>query len=339
MDMPLISVLICTFNRSALLRRTLESFVVQQGLGLPFEVVVVDDGSADDTRELVESFRGRLPVRFAYQANSGLASARNHALFLARGYLALLQDDDDIADARLLSEHARMHHLHPEPWTAVLGYTDLAPEIRDDPLMHYVTDVAGHLFSYPHLEHGKRYDYRHFWGGRTSCKRSFLLEHGVFNPVFRFGCEDIELAYRLDRHGLGVVYNRTAVSTTVRAITYDQFCDRVYRQGRSNAVFSLLHPVPEIRLYTGVDEAERAWPTLGGEIDGILERGRKLDHVARRKMAAGLALAGDEVFLHRAYERAFRASRVRGTVKALAECRRSEAKVRDSAAKERDHDI
>ena len=74
------------------------------------------------------------------------------------------------------------------------------------------------LFSYPNLKHGDVLDYTYFWGGCSSCKRKFLIEYGVFNPVFRFGCEDIELAYRLSKSNLKVVYNARAVSTMVRDI-------------------------------------------------------------------------------------------------------------------------
>jgi glycosyltransferase involved in cell wall biosynthesis len=315
----MISVLVCTYNRAELLRLALDSFVAQEGPDLPFEVVVVDDGSTDHTREVVESFRGKMPLRYSRQSNSGVASARNHALLLARGSLVLFHDDDDIASPRLLSEHVSTHNLHAEPWTAVLGYTGLAPEIRNAPLMHYVTEVGCFLFSYPGLEHGQILDFRHFWGGRISCKRSFLLDHGAFNPIFAFGYEDIELGFRLGLHGLRVVYNQRAVSATIRPIAYDHFCYRNYLQGLSSAVFSRLHPLPEIRSYTGVEEARQAWPGLKGRVDEIVERGRNLDRTARSDRDAGLPLGRDDAVLHRAYEQAFVTSRVRGIVEALAD--------------------
>jgi len=84
--------------------------------------------------------------------------------------------------------------------------------------MHFVTDVGQYLFAYQDLVDGQRLDHTYFWGGRSSCKRS-LLRHGLFNPTFRFGSEDIELGHRLSRHGLQVVFARDAVSRETPAPT------------------------------------------------------------------------------------------------------------------------
>src|SRR5437870_3155560 len=108
------SVLICTYNRAELLRLTLESLCAQSLPRDRFEVVVVDDGSTDLTPGIVDRFTGRLRIRYACQRNSGLAAARNHALFLAQGPIVVLQDDDDIAAPRLLEEHLRTHRQYPE---------------------------------------------------------------------------------------------------------------------------------------------------------------------------------------------------------------------------------
>ena len=116
--------------------------------------------------------------------------------------------------------------------------------------MHFVTEVGCFLFSYPSLKHGDVLDYTYFWGGRSSCKRSLLLQFGIFNPVFRFGCEDIELGYRLSNQGLRVVYNKRDLTQTIRKIDFDGFCNRLERQGASNYVYSQLHPEPEIQQWT-----------------------------------------------------------------------------------------
>src|SRR5947208_3034588 len=83
-----------------------------------------------------------------------------------------------------------------------------------------VIDVGQQLFAYKNLRHGQKLDYTYFWGGRSSCKRSFLVAHGVFNQAFRSIIEDIELGYRLSKFNLSVVFHRLAVSHMVRPITY-----------------------------------------------------------------------------------------------------------------------
>ncbi|MBR7518148.1 hypothetical protein KC217_20985, partial [Mycobacterium tuberculosis] len=89
----------------------------------------------------------------------------------------------------------------PDLSVAVLGHTVLDVDVAKSPLMIHVTEVGGQLFSYKWIASGNVLGFREFWGGRSSCKRDFLLRHGVFNPVFRFGYEDIELGWRLHPHG------------------------------------------------------------------------------------------------------------------------------------------
>jgi len=235
---PLLSVIICTYNRANLLKSVLQGLTKQTLEKSKFEVIIIDDGSSDNTKEIVDLFHKNLPIRYFYQKHAGLASAKNHGIFTAQGKILLFLDDDDIPSPTLLEEHLKTHQKYPQEYYAVLNYTTWAPSLRVTPLMYYVTEVGCFLFSYPYIKHGEILDYTYFWGGRSSCKRSFLLEHGVFNPIFRFGCEDIELGYRLSKHGLKVVYNAHAVSYMIRPITFIEFCQRLVRQGYSQYIFS-----------------------------------------------------------------------------------------------------
>ena len=312
---PLLSVVICTRNRADLLGRMLESLCGQTLDRAAYEVVVVDDGSEDRTREVARGFEGRLPVRYSYQRNAGLASARNHGVFLSRGELLLFLDDDDVADAALLEAHVQAHRRHGKASVGILGRTSLEPSLASDPLMHFATEVGCFLFAYPGLKPGAVLDFRHFWGGRSSCKRSFLIDHGVFNPVFRFGCEDVELAYRLSRYRFQVIYEPRALLTMVRRFEFGDFCRRLWRQGQSNLVFSRLHPTPEVLAWTEVREAERGWSRFGPAYDLVLRSAERLDRMARMQRDAGLEVGPEQTgLLYRAYWAAFRASQYKGIV-------------------------
>jgi glycosyltransferase involved in cell wall biosynthesis len=312
-----IAAIIATHNRADLLRRTLESLTRQTLPRADFEAVIVDDGSADQTREVVQSFLDRLPIRYAFQRNAGLASARNHGVYLTLAPILLFLDDDDVAEPALLAEHVATHRKHPKPSAAVLGYTRLDPSIAGDPLMHFVTEVGCFLFSYPNVSHGQQLDFEYFWGGRSSCKRALLIEHGVFNPVFRFGCEDIELAYRLSPHGFHVVYNENAVTTMVRRVTFDEFCSRLGRQGQSNFVFSRIHTDPIVQRWTEVEDFEEKWQRVAPLYENLIGAGRRIDCLARRKRAAGFELTeADTAALHHAYFAAFRAAKLKGIANA-----------------------
>jgi glycosyltransferase involved in cell wall biosynthesis len=91
----LISVCICTYNRSESLRRTLDSLAGQNNINFnTIEVLVVDNNCTDGTTSVVDTFRGRLPVRRVTENRQGLAHARNRAVAEFRGDFLLFTDDD-----------------------------------------------------------------------------------------------------------------------------------------------------------------------------------------------------------------------------------------------------
>ena len=87
-----ISVVVPTYNRAQWIARTLTS-VLDQSRN-PLEVIVVDDGSVDDTEEQCRRFGNR--VRYVRQSNSGVSRARNHGVSLARGQWVAFCDSDDV---------------------------------------------------------------------------------------------------------------------------------------------------------------------------------------------------------------------------------------------------
>ena len=90
---PLVSILIPTYNRADTLGRTLRSILDQTVRD--FEIIVVDDGSTDGTRGLVESSLQGVSFRYIYQANGGVAKAREAGIRASRGeYLAFCDSDD-----------------------------------------------------------------------------------------------------------------------------------------------------------------------------------------------------------------------------------------------------
>lgn len=322
----LLSVIICTYNREGFLKLVLDSITRQTLPKNVFEVVVIDDGSSDNTREVAESFASLLPIRYFYQKNAGLASAKNHGIYTSKGQILLFLDDDDITTPALFESHIKTHRKHPERHMAVLHYTTWSPELVITPLMHFVTEVGCFLFSYPRIRHGEVLDYTYFWGGRSSCKRSFLLEYGVFNPVFRFGCEDIELGYRLSNYGLSVVYNGKAVSKMIRPVTFDEFCNRLIRQGRSQYVFSTLHDDPVIHRWTEVLEAEEHWDKIKIIYASKIQAARDLDKMAG--MTLKYKLDYDDFgtgLLYNAYWWAFKACKIKGIMEAKNENKYREA--------------
>ena len=96
-----ISVIIPTFNRAGTLKRAIES-VLRQTLQ-PYEVIIIDDGSNDGTKELVSySYPS---IKYIYQVNKGVSSARNVGIKYANGdWIALLDSDDEWLPSKLDSQ-------------------------------------------------------------------------------------------------------------------------------------------------------------------------------------------------------------------------------------------
>ncbi len=312
---PLISVIIPTFNRAELLTSALESLASQSVPNHLYEIVVIDDGSSDATNEVCQAFSLRAKLKYWRIDNSGISAAKNLGVFVSRSPILLFFDDDDVADSNLIKQHLQFHEKNPEEEIAMLGYTTWSPSLHVSELMHYVTDIGHFLFSYSNLTDGQVLDYTYFWGGRSSCKRLLLVNHGIFNQQFRFGSEDIELGYRLSKFGLKVIFNRNAIQYMNRPLTYDEFCRRCEKQGISQYMFSRLHADAEIQHYCQVIDAEVRWRDIEHSLEGKVSRIHEMERLlALQTDADGRSLLLDELW--ELYKWTFNAFKIKGIVEA-----------------------
>jgi glycosyltransferase involved in cell wall biosynthesis len=314
---PLLSVLIATYDRPELLTGSLEGLCEQTLPLSDFEVIVVDDGSpGEETATVLEGFAARLPLTWVQIEHAGRSAAKNLALLLARGDVVLFFDDDDLAAPDLLAEHLQGHKLHPAEGTAILGHTEWSPELRVSPLMHYLTDVDKMLFSYGNFEDGQRLDWRGFWEGRISSKRSLHLRHGLHDQRLAYSI-DIEMAWRLSRHGLEVIYRPSACSFAARPIDFDAFCKRHEAKGRAQAMIAALHNDREILAYTQVENAAQRWQAARSTLEAVVTRARELEATLDDALAGGGELESRLAEVHHCYRTAFQAYNTKGIAEAL----------------------
>ncbi|HEX4727624.1 MAG TPA: glycosyltransferase family 2 protein, partial [Jatrophihabitans sp.] len=120
---PRCSVVIPTYNRVELLRRTLDSLVTQRLPSSEFEVLVIDDGSSDSTALLVDNYRDRLAVRYFFQPDEGwqLARARNVGITHAAAPVCVFLDSGVVAHTGCLQAHLASHSGDNAP-VAISGY-------------------------------------------------------------------------------------------------------------------------------------------------------------------------------------------------------------------------
>lgn len=110
-----ITVAICTWNRSALLRQTLNELTrIVVPADLAWELIVVDNNSTDATAEVVRSFGGRLPVRSVFEPRGGLSNARNRAVEECTGDYIVWTDDDVLVDPGWLDAYASAFARWPD---------------------------------------------------------------------------------------------------------------------------------------------------------------------------------------------------------------------------------
>ncbi|HYM62098.1 MAG TPA: glycosyltransferase family 2 protein [Thermoanaerobaculia bacterium] len=249
------SVVIPTYNRLGMLVRVLDALGAQDGAP-PFEVVIIDDGSTDETSNVVErnlaAGHYRFPITFRSQPNGGPGKARNHGVTLAKGRFVLFIGDDTVPEPRFLAEHARVHaESGDDPMVACLGYTGWPRNGRVTAFMDYINDY-GLQFGYKLIHDGDVAPFNFFYTSNISIDRELLAAHPFDTTFPSAAWEDIELAYRLDALGLKIRYNARAVTRHHHPMTVDSFARRQYTVGKSGAIFYRKHP--ELGNFLGVHE-------------------------------------------------------------------------------------
>ncbi|MEQ8841476.1 MAG: glycosyltransferase [Acidimicrobiales bacterium] len=306
---PEISVLISTYNRPDLLRAALESFCDQTIDAARYEVVVVDDGSSDSALdEIVASFADRIRIIGVNARHGGRSAAKNLCVLLAQAPVVLFFDDDDRVTPDYLERHLDGHAARPDEGVAILGHTAWAPELEVTPLMHFVTDVDRLMFSYGSLSKGQQLDWRGFWEGRISCKRSLLMRHGLHDQRLNYSI-DIEMGWRLMPHGLTVVYEPAATSVMARPLDFESFCARTQAKGKAVAIIASLHPGTDIDAQLKLDDARELYDRHRFDEMGLRTT------VARLEAGASAPGGLDEVELdelHDAYRTMFRILNAKG---------------------------
>jgi glucosyl-dolichyl phosphate glucuronosyltransferase len=184
-----VSVIICTFNRAESLRRTLKTCA---DLDVPalisWELVVVDNGSRDHTRQVCQAFTGRLPLRYVLEPKSGLSHARNCAISVAAGNVVVFTDDDVDVDPRWLANLLRA--ATTQPAASFFGGRVL-PQWEKPPPMWVLENT--HLLSgvIMNFDAGDRErllerSERTFFGANMAFRRSVLGGLHVFDPEFGY---------------------------------------------------------------------------------------------------------------------------------------------------------
>ena len=179
-----VSVVIPAYNASKTIDDCLTSILKQDFSD--YEVVVVDDGSTDDTSEKVK----RYPVKLIKNPSQGLPAARNAGFEASKGNILVFLDSDCVVGrdlvAKLIGPLQNPEVGVTQPWWDNINKDRLVPSLIFKIYEYLVPDTK-----YP--------DY--FWGYCFAIRRELLERVGGFDPRTGIGAEDVELAHRIIKGG------------------------------------------------------------------------------------------------------------------------------------------
>ena len=203
-----VSVVIATYNRPELLRRLFEQLDDQTIAASRYEVIAVDDGSKEDTREKLAGLKTRYSLRIERQANAGAAVARQRGVDLASGKIIVVVDDDMQVKPTFLEKHLAKHL---DDKTVVLGRLRPDAKLADMPLFErfYARVLANKAEAFAS---GKTPVRGHdVYTGNVSFPRQLFLDAGGFDAQFR-ALEDEELGIRFEKAGANFAFANEAES-------------------------------------------------------------------------------------------------------------------------------
>lgn len=180
----LFSIIVPTYNRAHLISKTIKSVLVQEYTN--WELIIVDDGSTDNTKEIVNSFNDSR-IKYYYKINEERGAARNYGIDRANGLYISFLDDDDLYLPGFLTEFHKIINDKSIPISMIM----CDEFIEDSTGKRTVNKIPSKLLSNP---------VRLLWEIQTSI-RPFVFHKNIFeNNRFKIDCkygQDFHLALRI----------------------------------------------------------------------------------------------------------------------------------------------
>lgn len=260
----LITVVIPTYNRLPILAKCLQALNIQD-FDQSYDVIVVDDGSTDDTIPWLTQTSDQLPhLRWLQQKHLGPAAARNLGVTQAQGEMIVFIDSDLVVTPTFLQTH----------WQT---WQRAKQRLGHDRLFTYGLVINTANFEEPTTEPYKVTDYSaaYFATGNVMIPQHWLKRAGLFDPQFSlYGWEDLELGVRLKQLGLQLIKAPEAVGYHWHpAFALEQLpalIDKEFQRGKMGALFYQKHPTWAVRMMiqrTGLHWALWGLLSLGGRLN------------------------------------------------------------------------
>ncbi len=238
-----VSVIFATHNRADVIGDVLNAWrEVQKNTRYEFEIICSDDASDDETVEIIKQ-EADLPIKLIQNEKGGASKARNAALKIAKGKVIIFTGDDIFPSVEFVNAHYE-NYLKYGSDIAILGRIEWHDELELNQLMYHITNIGCEQFGFIGLPPYQLIDFRHFYTSNISVSRELLDRVDIyFNTDFdKYGFEDIELGYRLQKCGMRIYYDPDIV--VMHHHVYDdveKFCNRQMSSGEELVVFQQMH--------------------------------------------------------------------------------------------------
>lgn len=285
-----VSVVIPTFNRSALLRLTVPALATQQLVaGVTYEVIFVSNGSTDDTESVLRDAERQYPGLIRYyriEPTGGPSAPRNFGIRVATGDILVILDDDVLPEPDLVLRYAEFHNAYPDLREAAIGEAYVPQHLLRDPMSFF------HVFPYDAIRHGGALTYLHFWTCNVSLKRKFMLECGMFDETFLY-YEDVICGHKLQQNGMQLHFWPSARGQHLHQLKASGVPAKGFFTGLWLHPFSQLIPDPVAKRRFGVLSPDVGW---GLFVIRCLRRAafRVLDNSATFAVLEALGAKGNE---------------------------------------------
>lgn len=226
---PKVSIVVASYNGGRTLPTCLESL---RRLNYPdYEVILVDDGSTDDTPEIAKCFP---EVRTLRQENKGLSVARNAGIAAATGEIVAFTDSDCRADEDWL--HYLVGDMLRDGFVAMGGHNFLPPD--DSPLAAAVMASPG---GPAHVLLSDR-DAEHVPGCNMAFYKRVLDEIGGFDPIFRKAGDDVDVCWRILESGNRIGFSHAGFVWHYRRSTVKAYLKQQSGYGEAEGMLAQKHP-------------------------------------------------------------------------------------------------
>ena len=242
------SVIIPTFNQSRRLRRCINGVLNQSISRKNYEVIVVNDGSVDDTDIVLNKFKSEHGIIYVKnKVNSGLSTTRNKGINIAKSDILIFIDSDIIVDFYFIEKNLKYHEKFNQDSLAIIGNLSTAPEYIDG--SNFSKYVESRNLGSRSKRDKKHLNYlnlpcRYFSGGLCSVKKISMLDAGAYNIKYRFwGSEDVDMGYRLKKIGVKFVFRHDVKGIHHDDVRLQRFKEKKIENAREGIPFLIAnHP-------------------------------------------------------------------------------------------------